>query len=498
MGWLLLSTVMILINWGAYVWATTQHHTLEASLGYYINPLLNMVAGLFLFRERIDKWGWIAIGSAAVGVVLQTLALGRAPWMSILIALSFAAYGVIRKRVAADAQTGLFVECLLMIPFGAAMLIWLSHAGQVVGFASPGTVGVVDLQRAGDGPASGPVRLVGAAAAVVDDRLSAVPGPHPAVRHRRGFGRAPDLAAHPVFRLHLGRRGRLRGRRPVKRNPGLRAERQAIKTYRSTRLRRGLASGLMADPCQSPQALDPRRDGAGVGPDLHRRLGAGRGPAAIQRDLGAGPAAVQWVSNAYLLTLGALVLIGGAAGDRFGRRRVFLIGVAVFTLASIACGLAPNVQALIGARAVQGIGAALLTPGALAVIGATFPPEERGKAFGTWAGAGAIFGMVGPLVGGWLADHADWRAIFWINVPLAIVAVLISLKFVPESRDEDAKGLDWLGALLAIVGLGALTWGLTAAPDLGMGSPLILGALVGGVRSCWPASCGPRRGRNIR
>jgi chloramphenicol-sensitive protein RarD len=138
MGWLLLSTVMILINWGTYVWATTQHHTLEASLGYYINPLLNMVAGLFLFRERIDKWGWIAIGSAAVGVVLQTLALGRAPWLSILIALSFAAYGVIRKRVAADAQTGLFVECLLMIPFGAAMLIWLSHAGQVVGFASPG------------------------------------------------------------------------------------------------------------------------------------------------------------------------------------------------------------------------------------------------------------------------------------------------------------------------------------------------------------------------
>jgi EmrB/QacA subfamily drug resistance transporter len=201
----------------------------------------------------------------------------------------------------------------------------------------------------------------------------------------------------------------------------------------------------------------------------------------IQRDLGAGPAAVQWVSNAYLLTLGALVLIGGAAGDRFGRRRVFLIGVGLFTLASIACGLSPNVQALIGARAVQGIGAALLTPGALAVIGATFLPEERGKSFGTWAGAGAIFGMVGPLVGGWLADHADWRAIFWINVPLAIVAVLISLKFVPESKDEDAKGLDWLGALLAFVGLGAVTWGLTAAPDLGMGSPLILGALVGGV-----------------
>jgi len=201
----------------------------------------------------------------------------------------------------------------------------------------------------------------------------------------------------------------------------------------------------------------------------------------IQSDLGAGPAAVQWVSNAYLLTLGALVLIGGAAGDRFGRRKVFLIGVAVFTLASIACGLSPNVQALIGARAVQGVGAALLTPGALALIGATFPPGERGKAFGAWAGAGAIFGMVGPLVGGWLADHADWRAIFWINVPLAILAVLITVKFTPESRDEEAKGLDGLGAVLAVAGLGAVTWGLTAAPDLGMGNPWIVGSLVGGV-----------------
>lgn len=137
LAWLALSTAMILINWGAYVWATTHHHTLEASLGYYINPLINMVAGMVLFRERIDRWGWIAIGSAAVGVLLQTLALGRAPWLSILIALTFAAYGVIRKRVAADAQTGLFVECLMMIPVAAVVLIWLAQAGQVVGFAGP-------------------------------------------------------------------------------------------------------------------------------------------------------------------------------------------------------------------------------------------------------------------------------------------------------------------------------------------------------------------------
>lgn len=202
---------------------------------------------------------------------------------------------------------------------------------------------------------------------------------------------------------------------------------------------------------------------------------------AIQRDLGAGPAAAQWISNAYLLTLGALVLIGGAAGDRFGRRRVFLIGVIVFALASIACGLAPTASLLIAGRALQGIGAALLTPGALALIGATFPDKERSAAFGTWAGAGALFGMVGPLVGGWLADHADWRFIFWINVPLAALTVVVALKAVPESRDEDAKGLDGLGAVLAISGLGALIWALTAAPDLGWTHPGVLGGLGGGV-----------------
>ena len=202
---------------------------------------------------------------------------------------------------------------------------------------------------------------------------------------------------------------------------------------------------------------------------------------AIQRDLGAGPAAAQWISNAYLLTLGALVLIGGAAGDRFGRRRVFLIGVLVFALSSVGCGLAPDASLLIVGRAVQGIGAALLTPGALALIGATFPEKERGAAFGAWAGAGALFGMVGPLVGGWLADHADWRAIFWINAPLAVVTAMVTLWAMPESRDEEAKGLDWLGAVLAMAGLGALIWGLTAAPDLGCSHPGVIGGLVGGV-----------------
>jgi EmrB/QacA subfamily drug resistance transporter len=202
---------------------------------------------------------------------------------------------------------------------------------------------------------------------------------------------------------------------------------------------------------------------------------------AIQRDLGAGAGAAQWISNAYLLTLGALVLTGGAAGDRFGRKRVFLIGVILFALASVACGLAPDATSLIAGRALQGVGAALLTPGALALIGASFPPEERGRAFGTWAGAGALFGMVGPLIGGWLADNADWRAIFWINIPLAALTILVALRAVPESRDPEARGLDVLGAVLAVSGLAALTWGLTAAPDLGWSAPAVLAGLVGGV-----------------
>jgi chloramphenicol-sensitive protein RarD len=137
LGWLALSTALIGVNWGLYVWATTHHATLEASLGYYINPLLNMVMGLWLFREKIDKWGWVAIGLAAVGVAFQTAALGRPPWISIVLALSFASYGVIRKRIAIDAQAGLLVECLLLVPFGLAWVLWLNHTGAGVAFDSP-------------------------------------------------------------------------------------------------------------------------------------------------------------------------------------------------------------------------------------------------------------------------------------------------------------------------------------------------------------------------
>jgi len=137
LGWLALSTVLIGTNWGVYVWATTHQATLEASLGYYINPLLNMVVGLWLFRERMDRFGWMAVGLAAVGVVLQALALGRPPWISLILAVSFAAYGVIRKRVPVEAQAGLLVECLLLAPFGLAWVAWLTWTGQGVAFDDP-------------------------------------------------------------------------------------------------------------------------------------------------------------------------------------------------------------------------------------------------------------------------------------------------------------------------------------------------------------------------
>lgn len=149
-GWLAGSTALIGVNWGLYVWATTHGATLEASLGYYINPLLNMVVGLWLFREKIDRWGWVAIGLAAVGVLLQAWALGRPPWISLVLAFSFASYAVIRKRVPIDAQAGLLVECLLLVPFGLAWVLWLQTTGAGVAFDSP----VNTLWALANGPAT--------------------------------------------------------------------------------------------------------------------------------------------------------------------------------------------------------------------------------------------------------------------------------------------------------------------------------------------------------
>jgi len=202
---------------------------------------------------------------------------------------------------------------------------------------------------------------------------------------------------------------------------------------------------------------------------------------AIQQALDADAAATQWIVNAYLLLLGALVLIGGSAADLYGRRRIFVLGVAVFTTASIACGLAPNIAVLIVSRAAQGFGAALLTPASLAMLGATFGEHERSQAIGIWAGAGALMMAAGPMLGGWLVDQISWRAIFLLNVPLAIAAAGLALRFGCESRDPQAKQLDWSGAISVAIGLAAITWGLSDIPASGFRDKTVLAALGVGV-----------------
>ena len=187
---------------------------------------------------------------------------------------------------------------------------------------------------------------------------------------------------------------------------------------------------------------------------------------------------VQWVVESYGLLLGALILVGGAAGDLFGRRKVFLTGVILFALASAACGLAQTIQQLIAARALQGLGAAFLTPGSLAIISASFPEQERGRAIGTWSGFSAMTTALGPVLGGWLIQHASWRWIFFINLPIAAAVVLISWWQVPESRGLEAKHLDYPGALVVTVGLGTLIYGLIESPQLGWGDPRVFGSLM--------------------
>jgi EmrB/QacA subfamily drug resistance transporter len=199
---------------------------------------------------------------------------------------------------------------------------------------------------------------------------------------------------------------------------------------------------------------------------------------ALQKSLGATVVQVQWVVEAYALFLSALLLVGGSLGDHFGRRRVFLTGFAGFALASAWCGLAPGTGQLIAARAVQGIAAALLVPGSLALLSASFDEKRRGRAIGTWSGFGSITAAVGPLVGGWLIDHASWRWVFALNLPVAAAVMMIALRWVPESRDPEASGrLDWPGALLATLGLGGVTYGLIESSRLGWTHPGVLGAL---------------------
>ena len=202
---------------------------------------------------------------------------------------------------------------------------------------------------------------------------------------------------------------------------------------------------------------------------------------AIQADLGVGTAQIQWVVNAYLLLLGSLVLVGGAMGDRYGRRRMFVAGIVIFTLASVLCGFAPRSGFLIAARALQGLGAAMLMPNSLAILGSTFDDDERGAAIGAWAGFGALTAATGPVFGGWLVDAISWRAIFFLNVPFAALAMWLTFAAVPESRDSAAKGIDWRGALLVATCLGALSFGLTQASERGLSDAIVMRALVAGV-----------------
>ncbi|WP_329309859.1 MFS transporter [Streptomyces sp. NBC_01262] len=202
----------------------------------------------------------------------------------------------------------------------------------------------------------------------------------------------------------------------------------------------------------------------------------------IGRDLGASLAGLQWTVNAYTLSLAALILLGGSLGDRYGRRKVFVAGAVWFATASLLCGLAPNIGTLIAARALQGVGGALLTPGSLSLIQASFAPGDRARAIGVWSGLGGIAGALGPLLGGWLVDSVSWRWVFFINIPLAVVVVAIAAAHVPESRDDTATGrFDWPGSVLGAAGLAAVTYALIAAPDDSAGGAVTALAAVIGV-----------------
>jgi len=199
-------------------------------------------------------------------------------------------------------------------------------------------------------------------------------------------------------------------------------------------------------------------------------------------DLGADAAGLQWTVNGYTLSLASLILLGGSLSDRFGRRRIFVAGVSWFAGASLLCGLSPSIDTLIAARVTQGVGGALLTPGALAILETSFHPDDRARAIGAWSGLGGIAGAVGPFLGGWLVQIASWRLVFLINVPLAAVVVAVALRHVPESRNPDAaRRLDIAGAFAATAGLAGLTYAFTAWPNLGATSATVLLALALGV-----------------
>jgi EmrB/QacA subfamily drug resistance transporter len=201
---------------------------------------------------------------------------------------------------------------------------------------------------------------------------------------------------------------------------------------------------------------------------------------ALQTNFSATAADVQWVIESYALFLSALLLVGGSLGDHYGRRRIFLLGVVMFAVASGLCGFAGNIRQLIVTRAFQGFGAALLVPGSLAIISNSFSEQERGRAIGVWSGLSAITTGIGPVLGGWLIEHVSWRAVFFINLPLASIVVLISLRHVVEKLDRETTRIDWLGAVLAALGLGALVYGLIKSSQVGFSNRSVIVALVTG------------------
>jgi len=209
----------------------------------------------------------------------------------------------------------------------------------------------------------------------------------------------------------------------------------------------------------------------------------------IGADFGVSVSALQWVLTGYLLALASLILLGGALGDRFGRRRVFLVGTVWFATASLLCGAAPGIQVLVAARVLQGIGAALLTPGSLAILEASYATDDRAAAVGAWSGLGGVAGAIGPFLGGWLVDGPGWRWAFLINVPVAMVVVVCTRAAVPESRDPHARALDLSGAAIATVTLAAATWSLTEAGPRGFTDPAVIAtgfaALSGAAAFVW-------------
>src|SRR3954453_20928398 len=198
----------------------------------------------------------------------------------------------------------------------------------------------------------------------------------------------------------------------------------------------------------------------------------------IQERLGAPAVDAQWVVEAYALFLSALILVGGSLGDHLGRRRIFLLGVTIFTAASAWCGVAGDIRQLVAARAVQGIGAALLVPGSLAIISSSFREEERGRAIGTWSGFSAITAAIGPVLGGWLIDHVSWRAVFFINLPLALIVIALALRHVPESGGNAKERLDVGGAVLTTVSLGTLVFALIESSRPTFAHPAVMASFV--------------------